>query len=452
MSISNFLKQPPVAAIIIAGCLISMLGYGVRSTFGLFLEPMTTTRGWDRETFALALAIQNLVWGFGVPIAGAIADRFGSVIVMIFGAIVYAGGLWAMSVVEAPSVLYIVAGVITGVGIAFTSFSLAMTAMAKAVGPERRSLAMGAGASAGSFGQVIFSPLGLLFIESFGWQQALIYMAYVSLLVIPLALMLPKAQPASGAATSEIKLTAALKEALSHRGFVLLTAGFFVCGFHVAFIGVHLPAYVYDLGMDASVGAYALTIVGLFNIIGAFLGGAAGQKWSKKSALSVIYLLRGIVITGLMLAPVSEVTIFVFAGCMGLLWLSTVPLTNAIVGQVFGMQWLGTLFGVVFLSHQLGSFTGIWLGGYIYDTTGSYDFVWWSGVALALVAAVLHWPINEQPLARLQDGASPMLAVATPTAKKPPRRPSAGSSAQPEIVISSGLIIIALAVAMHFGR
>ena len=453
MSISNFLKQPPVAAIIIAGCLISMLGYGVRSTFGLFLEPMTTTRGWDRETFALALAIQNLVWGFGVPIAGAIADRFGPVIVMIFGAIVYACGLWAMSVVEAPSVLYIVAGVITGVGIAFTSFSLAMTAMAKAVGPERRSLAMGAGASAGSFGQVIFSPLGLLFIETFGWQQALIYMAYVSLLVIPLALMLPKARPASGAAAaSEIKLTAALKEAFSHRGFVLLTAGFFVCGFHVAFIGVHLPAYVQDLGMNASVGAYALAIVGLFNIIGAFLGGAAGQMWSKKSALSVIYLLRAVVITGLVLAPVSEVTIFVFAGCMGLLWLSTVPLTNAIVGQVFGMQWLGTLFGVVFLSHQLGSFTGIWLGGYMYDKTGSYDFVWWSGVALALVAAALHWPIDEQPLARLQDGASPMLAAPTPTATKSPRRPSVGTSAQPEIVIAAGLVMIALAVAMHFGR
>ena len=451
---TGLLKQPPVVAIIVAGCLIAMLSFGVRSSFGLFLEPMTTTRGWDRETFALAMAIQNLLWGFGVPIAGALADRYGPVVVMLLGSIVYAAGLWAMSVVEAPFAFYMTAGVLTGIGVAFTSFSLVMTAMAKAVGPERRSLAMGAGASAGSFGQVIFSPLGLVFIESFGWEASLTYMAFLVLMIIPLAVMLPKSR-AAGMATveSEVKFATAIKEAFSHRGFLLLTAGFFVCGFHVSFISVHLPAYVVDLGMEARVGAYALAIVGLFNILGAFLGGAAGQKWSKKSALTVIYFLRGIVITGLVLAPPSELTIYIFAATMGMLWLSTVPLTNAIVGQVFGMQWLGTLFGLVFLSHQLGSFIGVWLGGYVYDSTGSYDFVWWCGVGLAFVAAGLHWPINETPLARLQVGdGQVVLAKSASTAQiRAPRAP-ARASAQPEIVIASGLVMIAIAVAMHFAH
>jgi predicted MFS family arabinose efflux permease len=262
---------------------------------------------------------------------------------------------------------------------------------------------MGAGASAGSFGQVVFSPLGLEFIVRFGWQDALCLLAIFALVIIPLALVLPKAARSDGGAEpAKLGLVAALKEASGHRGYMLLTAGFFVCGFHVAFIGIHLPAYVEDLGMDASVGAYALSIVGLFNIIGAFLGGAAGQKWSKKSTLSVIYLLRAVVITALVLSPPSVFTIYAFAMCMGLLWLSTVPLTNGIVGQVFGMQWLATLFGIVFLSHQVGSFLGIWLGGYVYDATGSYDIVWWSGVALALFAAAVHWPIDEQPVARLR--------------------------------------------------
>ncbi|MEM7407921.1 MAG: MFS transporter [Pseudomonadota bacterium] len=440
MAAFDFLKRPPVMVIIIAGCLISLVGFGARSTMGFFLEPMTTTRGWDRETFALAIAIQNLLWGFGVPVAGALADRFGPLIVMTVGSVIYAGGLCLMSVVEMPIALHLTAGVMTGVGVAFTSFSLAMAAMARAVGPERRSLAMGAGASAGSLGQVVLSPLTFALIASYGWEHALIILAGFALLIIPLVLFLPKSRPdTAAAAASELDLSSALAEALRHRGFLLLTAGFFVCGFHVSFIGVHLPAYVQDIGLDASVAAYALSTVGLVNILGAFLGGVLGQHFRKKSVLSVIYLLRGVVITALLFAPVSEITIYAFAVALGFLWLSTVPLTNAIVGQIFGMQWLATLFGIVFVGHQLGSFLGVWLGGYVYDLTGSYDPVWWAGVALALVAAVLHWPINEDPVERLGGAPQPVPAATARDA----------SNAVPGFMIGTGLLMIAAAVAMR---
>ena len=384
-----------------AACAIAMLGFGARSIFGLFLEPMTSARGWGRETFALALAVQNLMWGVALPFAGALSDRFGPPRVLALGALIYAAGIWGMTTAESAGMLQLTAGVLVGVGVAFTAFSIALAAMAKVVGPERRSLALGLGTAAGSSGQVVFSPLGQAFISAYGWQAALLFLAGSALLIAPLAFVLPGSPAVRGAAPA-----AALREAFGHRGYALLTTGFFVCGFHVAFITVHFPAYVRDLGLSASVGAGAIAVIGLFNILGSFASGAAGQRWSKKCGLSTIYAARAVAITALMLLPKTAAVIYLFAAVMGVLWLSTVPLTTGIVGQVFGVRYLATLFGVVFLSHQLGSFLGVWLGGWLFDTTGSYDGVWWAGVALGLAAAAIHLPIDERPIIR-QPAAAP---------------------------------------------
>ena len=394
----SFWRTPLV--VIIIGCLIAMTGFGIRSIFGLFLEPMTLANGWDRETFALAMAIQNLLWGAGVPVAGALADRYGPSRVLALGAVVYGLGVWGMAMAQSGLELHLFGGILTGLGVAFTAFSIAIAAIAKVVGPERRSLALGLGTAAGSFGQVLFSPLGQAFINIFGWQSALLILAASALLIVPLAFGLPHITTGKGEAPSDQSLGEALREAAEHKGYVLLTIGFFVCGFHVSFITVHFPAYVQDLGLSPQVGAYAISLIGLFNIVGSFLSGAAGQRWSKKCGLSVIYFARAITITALLLLPKTDVTIYAFAAVMGILWLSTVPLTTGIVAQVFGVRYMATLFGIVFFSHQVGSFLGVWLGGYLYDSIGSYDPVWWAGIVLGILAALIHLPINENPLIR----------------------------------------------------
>jgi MFS family permease len=384
-----------------AGCLIALLGFGARSAYGLLLEPMTSARGWGRETFALALAIQNLVWGFGVPFASMLADRYGPSRVLAAGAIVYGIGTAGMATTTTGVGLTLFGGVLTGLGIALTSFSIALAAMAKVVEPGRQSLVLGIGTSAGSLGQVIFSPLSQLVIAEYGWDSALLFLAASVLLIVPLAFVLPGNADTHGHATIEQGLGDAIVEAVHHRGYVLLTLGFFVCGFHVAFISVHFPAYVRDLGLAPQVGAYAIAIIGLCNIVGSFLSGLAGQHWPKKNGLVVIYSLRALAIAGLLLADKTASTIYLFSAVMGILWLSTVPLTSGIVAQVFGLRFMATLFGIVFLSHQLGSFLGVWLGGYLYDRTGTYDVVWWTGVALSVAAALIHVPINERPLQRV---------------------------------------------------
>ena len=386
--------------VIIAGCAISTVGFGIRSVFGLFLEPMTMARDWPRETFALALALQNLLWGVALPFAGAMADRAGPVRVIMLGAVIYCVGVWGMSVSESGFALYLSGGILTGTGIAFSAFSIAMAAMAKAVGPEKRSLVFGLGTAAGSFGQVLFSPICQGFIGAYGWHSTLLIFAATTLVMIPLALLLPN-DPAAGQQKAVQTIGQAINEATSHRGFILLTVGFFVCGFHVAFITVHFPAYVRDIGLDPAVGAYSIALIGLMNIFGSFLSGMAGQRWSKKCGLSVIYITRAVCIFLLLMAPKTELNIYLFAGAMGILWLSTVPLTTGIVAQVFGVRYMATLFGIVFFSHQLGSFLGVWLGGRLYDQTGSYDGIWWAGIIAGVVAAIIHLPINEKPLARL---------------------------------------------------
>ena len=357
-----------VTAVIAAACLISLIGFGIRSSFGLYLEPMTTANDWSRETFALALAIQNLLWGIGVPVAGVIADRYGTSRVVVLGAVGYSAGVAGMAMSGSSLALYLTGGILVGLGVAFCSLSLVLAAIARVIGPERRSLALGLGTAAGSLGQVVFSPINQALISQYGWFDSLLVMSV---------------------------------EAIGHRSYLLLTAGFFVCGFHVAFITVHFPAYVADLGLPVRAGALALSLVGLFNIFGSLMSGAFGQHYPKKMGLSAIYFGRALVMSGLLLAPASELTIYLFAGAMGLLWLSTVPLTTGIVAQMFGLRFMATLFGIVFLSHQLGSFTGVWLGGVLYDRTGSYDVMWWAGVFFGLFAAIVHLPINDRPLARL---------------------------------------------------
>ena len=390
-----------VFAVVLAACLISLVGFGTRSSFGLYLDPMTIANGWSRETFALAMAIQNLLWGIGVPVAGAIADRYGPGLVIAVGAVIYGMGVAGMAVSDSGLALHLSAGLLVGTGVAFTSFSLALAAIARVVSPERRSLALGFGTAAGSLGQVVFSPFSQALISSYGWYDSLVLVSFITLVMIPLAFTLPSTGRAPGEPHSDQTMSEALGEAMSHRGYVLLTIGFFVCGFHVAFLTVHFPAYVTDLGLAPHVGAYALSIVGLVNIAGSFAAGIVGQRFSKKSSLSVIYFGRAVVIAGLLMAPVSEATIYVFATAMGFLWLSTVPLTTAIVAQIFGLKFMATLFGVVFFSHQLGSFIGVWLGGMLYDRTGSYDMMWWAGIFFGVFAAIVHLPIDEKPLPRL---------------------------------------------------
>ncbi|MDE0096937.1 MAG: MFS transporter [Gammaproteobacteria bacterium] len=388
--------------VITAGCLISLIGFGVRSGFGLFLEPMTVSMDWNREIYGLAMALQNLFWGLSLPFAGALADRFGPVWVIISGAVMYALAVYGMSIADTPMLLHLTGGILAGVGIAFSAFTIAMASMARVVEPEKRSMVLGLGTAAGSLGQFLFSPITQGFIGAFGWITALVLLASILMVMVPLSFVLPNDPNQSVGETVEQTMGEALREAGGHLGYILLTAGFFVCGFHLAFITVHFPAYIQDLGMDPVIGAWAIGVIGLMNIVGSVLSGIAGQRFSKKMALSLIYFLRSVAILALLVLPKTPLVILTFAGAIGLLWLSTVPLTTGIVAQVFGVRYMSMLFGIVFLSHQLGSFLGVWLGGRIYDQTGSYDGIWYAGIILGLAAALVHLPINERPLPRLR--------------------------------------------------
>lgn len=383
--------------VIVCGCLISLLSFGPRSVLGLFLVPMTETQGWSREIFALSLAIQNLMWGIGQPFAGAVADRYGTGRVLAFGGLVYAGGLVLMAWAPTPAWLHVSAGLMIGLGMAAASFSIVLAAFGRRVPPEKRPMVFGIGTAAGSMGQFLFAPMGRAFIADYGWEQALILLGVI-MLAIPVLAFALRGRSDQSAAADFIKnqtLTQAVTQAFAHRSYVLLVIGFFVCGFHVAFITAHLPAYLEDLGMDPTLGAWSLALIGLFNVIGSLASGVISGRYSKPIFLALIYLARAAIIALFLILPISTLTVLVFSATMGLLWLSTVPPTSALVAIMFGPKYMATLMGIVFFNHQLGAFLGVWLGGRLYDTTGSYDVVWYLGIALGILAAIVHWPIRE---------------------------------------------------------
>ena len=383
--------------IIGAGSLLLLLVFGIRQGFGLFLPPITSAYGWTREVFSVAIAIQMFMWGAAQPFAGAIADRYGTGRVIAFAGVAYCAGLLLMGHGMSTSLFNLGTGFFIGLGIAGTTFSVVFTAFARVVEPSRRSMVYGIGTAMGSFGQFVMVPISQQLIVTLGWSGALTALAMLVLLALPLAFVLRGRGEAASAGQS---FAEALREASGHSGYWLLTAGYFVCGFHVSFIATHLPAYLVDSGVGAEYGAWALALIGLFNVVGSFTAGVLGGKRRKKYLLSTIYFTRSIVIAIFFLVPLSGTTVILFACAIGLLWLSTVPLTTGLVGQIFGIRYLGMLSGVVFFSHQLGSVCGVWLGGMLFDRTGSYDVVWWISVALGLFAAAVHYPIDDRTVAR----------------------------------------------------
>ena len=386
--------------VLLGSALILALSLGVRHGFGLFLPPMSAQFGWGREVFAFAIALQNLIWGLAQPFTGALADRFGAAKVVIVGGVLYAVGLLLMGLSDSPLSLSLSAGLLIGIGLSGTSFSVILGVVGRALPAEKRSMGMGIASAAGSFGQFAMLPGTLGLIGWLGWSSALLVLGLLVAMIVPLVSML-KDRPAPSLG-GEQTLKEALREACTHSGFWLLAFGFFVCGFQVVFIGIHLPAYLVDQHLPATVGTTVLALIGLFNIFGTYTAGWLGGRMSKPRLLTALYLARAVVIVVFLWAPLSQFSAYLFGMAMGFLWLSTVPLTNGTVATMFGVRNLSMLGGIVFLFHQLGAFLGGWLGGVVYDQTGSYELIWQGSIVLSLLAAALNWPVRERPVARLQ--------------------------------------------------
>jgi len=397
MSTAN--KPLSMAQILVCGAAIVTMSMGIRHGFGLWLQPVTIERGWSRETFAFALAVQNLAWGLAGPFAGAIADRFGAFRVLIVGSLLYAAGLVTMGLATTGAGFLGGAGVLIGMAQAGTTYAVVYGVIGRNVAPEKRSWAMGITAAAGSFGQFLMVPIEGGLIGGVGWQNALFILGVTALLIVPLGFGLREPKRVESTAQQQ-SIPAALREAIGDRSFKLLTAGYFVCGFQLAFIGVHMPSYLKDRGLTPGVATTALALIGLFNVFGTYVAGSLGGRFPKRYLLSTIYALRSLAIVAFVLAPLTPWSVYLFASAMGFLWLSTVPLTNGIVAEIFGVRYLSMLGGFVFLSHQVGSFLGVWLGGRLYDATGSYDVVWWIAIALGVFAALVNLPIRERAILR----------------------------------------------------
>ena len=393
--------------VLACGAAIVTLSMGVRHGFGLWLQPITQEMGWTRQSVAFAIALQNLSWGVIGIFAGMAADRFGAFRVLMGGAVLYGLGLAGMALSPTPLLFALTTGLLIGAAQAGTTYAVIYGVLGRQIAPERRSWAMGVAAAAGSFGQFLMVPVEGWLIASLGWQQALLALSMAVLLIIPLAFGL-REPGFQGAAPPKRDQTIghALREAFSYPSFNLLMAGYFVCGFQVVFIGVHMPSYLKDNGLSPQVASYALALIGLFNVFGTYIAGTLGQRMPRRFILSFIYLARAVAISVFLLVPLSPLSVYIFSAVMGTLWLSTVPPTNATIAQIFGVQHLSMLGGFVFFSHQLGSFMGVWLGGYLYDATGSYDIVWYIAIGLGVLAGLVNLPIKEAPIQRAQPQAA----------------------------------------------
>jgi len=389
--------------ILLAGTVVLILSFGIRTSFGIFMVPISDDLGWGRQAFGFAMAMQNLLWGVSQPLAGAIADRWGAGRVIAGCGALYVLGLLIMTGAATPFGMTLGTGIVVGLALSGTGFPVILAVISRAVPEEKRSLYLGLGAAGGSSGQVLMVPVAHGLLGAMDWSGALLVLAVMASIMVPLAAVLA-ADPDRGVdpATRQQSIGEAIREAGGHSGYLFLNAGFFVCGFHVAFVATHLPAYITDQGLAAGYGTAALALVGFGNILGSWLSGVLGGRFSKRYLLSSLYFARATLFMVFVLVPVTPVSVVIFSFTLGILWLSTVPLTSGLVAQIFGPRYMATLFGIVFLSHQIGSFLGAWLGGYFYDLTGSYDVVWWLSVALGVFSGLIHWPIDERPLARLE--------------------------------------------------
>jgi len=396
------------AVIVLCGCLISLISFGPRSSLGFFLTPQSQANGWGRDVFGLALAVQNILWGLGQPLAGMLADRFGVVRVLCAGGVFYALGLAIMAFATTPLMLDFSAGVLIGFGLAGCSFGIVLSAFGKLL-PERwRSLAFGAGTAAGSFGQFLYAPMTVSLMDTVGWQETLVIFGAVMLMVLPLSLALASGGSDQGLrrGASQQSLAQALSEAFGHRSYTLLVLGYFTCGFQLAFITVHLPAYLVDRGLSTEVGGWTIAVIGLFNIVGSLLSGWLSNVIPKRYLLSIIYLGRALAVLAFIIFPVTALSSILFGAAMGLLWLSTIPPTNGIIALMFGTRWFATLSGFAFFNHQVGGFLGVWLGGVMFERTGSYDAVWWLSILLGFLSAAINLPIVEKPVPRVAAAAA----------------------------------------------
>ncbi|MEE8397299.1 MAG: MFS transporter [bacterium] len=389
-------RKNRVWPVIVGAALVALLGAGMRSSFGLYLRPMTGQLGWGRGVFGLAMALQTLLMGAGTPFFGFVADRLGAGAVLAGGAVAYSLGLLWVSQAATPAGLTLSLGLLIGLAASATSMTIMVTAVGKVVTPESRTRAMGIVTAGAGAGQVLVLPTAQFLLEAYGWSRTLMVMAGLILLFVPLSLPFFAAGNDTAEKPRGQGAGAALAEAAAHPGYRLLTAGFFVCGFHVSFLTVHLPAFIADGGLTPALGATALMLVGLFNIFGSFYWGQLGTRHSKKHLLSLLYTLRALVFVVFLLVPLSTWSVLIFAATVGSLWLGTVPLTSGLVGQIFGVQYFSMLFGIVFVSHQVGGFLGAWLGGILFDRTGSYDLMWYGSIALGLASALVHLPIADK--------------------------------------------------------